>query len=170
MSVDLFLLGLVERNETVENVVAGGSIVGSTLVVGEVVLHRAHGELLLETVDLVEEKNDGGLDEPTGVADRVEQSQGLLHTVDGLIFEKQLVVLGNGDQEENGGDILEAVNPLLTLGSLTTDVEHTVGQIANNEGGLGDTGGLDTGAEHILVSGEVVGLGNTVNGIEVAVR
>jgi hypothetical protein len=59
------------------------------------------------------------------------------------------------------------VNPLLTLGSLTTDIEHAVGQIANDEGGLGDTSGLDTRAEDILVSGEVVGLSNAVNSIEV---
>ena len=102
------------------------------------------------------------------VADGVEQCQGFLHTVDGLVFEEQLVVLGDGDQEEDGGDVLEAVNPLLSLGSLTTDVEHAVCQVADDECGLGDTGGLDTGTEDILVGGEVVGLGDAVNGVEVA--
>jgi hypothetical protein len=60
------------------------------------------------------------------------------------------------------------VNPLLTLGTLTTDVEHAVGQIANDEGGLGNTGGLDTRAENILVGGEVIGLSDAVNSVEVA--
>ena len=91
-----------------------------------------------------------------------------MHTVDGLVLKQQLVVFGNGNQEQNGGDVLEAVNPLLSLGSLTTNVEHTVGEIADDESSLGDTGSLDTRAEHILVGREVVGLGDTVNGIEVA--
>lgn len=163
VSVDLLLLGLVERDETVEDVVASRGVVGTALVVGEVVLHRADGELLLETIDLVEEENDRGLDEPPGVADGVEQSQGFLHTVHGLVFEEQLVVLGDGDQEENGGNILEAVNPLLTLGTLTTNVEHAVCQVSDDECGLGDTGGLDTGTEDILIGGKVIGLGNTLN-------
>lgn len=168
VGVDLLLLGLVQRHEAVENVVTGGSVVGTTLVVGEVVLHGADGQLLLEAVDLVEEENDRGLDEPAGVANGVEQGECFLHTVDGLVLEQQLVVLGDGDQEEDGGDVLEAVDPLLTLGTLTTDVEHAVGQIANDEGGLGDTGGLDTRAENILVGGEVVGLSDAVNSVKVA--
>lgn len=115
MGVDLLLLGLVQGDEAVENVVAGGSVVGTTLVVGEVVLHRADGQLLLEAIDLVEEENDGGLDEPSGVADGIEQGQGFLHTVHGLVLKQQLIVLGDGDQEKDGGDVLEAVNPLLSL-------------------------------------------------------
>ncbi|KAI6757209.1 hypothetical protein HG531_003034 [Fusarium graminearum] len=55
----------------------------------------------------------------------VGESKGLLHSVDGLIFEKELIVFGDGDQEKNGGDVLEAVNPLLSLGSLATNVEHS---------------------------------------------
>lgn len=167
VSIDLLLLCLVQRDESVEDVVASGCVVGTTLIVGEVVLHRANGELLLEAVDLVQEENDRGLDEPSGVADGVEQGERLLHTVDRLIFKEQLVVLGNGDQEQNRGDVLEAVDPLLTFGSLTTNIEHTVGQVANDESSLGDTGGLDTGAEHILVIGHVVRLSDPVNGVEV---
>jgi hypothetical protein len=91
-----------------------------------------------------------------------------LHTVDGLVLEQQLVVLGDGDQEEDSGDVLEAVNPLLTLGTLTTNVEHAVGQITNDEGGFGNTSGLNTRAENILVGGEVVGLSDAVNSVEVA--
>lgn len=168
--VDLLLFGLVQGNESVEDVVASRRVVGTALVIGEVVLHRANGELLLEAIDLVEEENDRGLDEPPGVADRVEQSQGFLHTVDGLVFEEQLVVLGDGDKEQNGSDVLEAVDPFLALGSLTTNVEHAVCEVTNDECGLGDTGSLDTGTEDILVGGEVVGLGNALNGIEVAKR
>lgn len=168
MSVDLLLLGLVERHKAVEDVVTCRGVVGTTLVVREVVLHGADRQLLLEAIDLVQEENDGSLDEPSRVANRVEQCQGLLHTVHRLIFEEQLVVLRNGDQEKNRCHVLEAVDPLLTLRTLATNIEHPVGQVANDEGSFCDTGGLDTGAEDILVSREVIGLSNTLHGIKVA--
>ena len=170
MSVNLLLLGLVQRHEAVEDVIASRGIVGTALVVGEVVLHGADGQLLLEAIDLVEEKNDGGLDEPSRVANRVEQCKGFLHTVDRLIFEEQLVVFGDSNQEKDRGHVFEAVNPLLPFGSLTTNIKHPVGQIANDECGFRDTGGLDTRAEDILVGGEIVGLGNALNSIEVATQ
>jgi hypothetical protein len=91
-----------------------------------------------------------------------------LHTVDSLIFEEELVVLGDGDKEENGGDILEAVNPLLTFGTLSTNVKHAVGEVTNDEGGFGDTRGLDTRTEDILVTRKVVGLSDALNRIKVA--
>lgn len=86
-----------------------------TFVVREVVLHRAHGKLLLEPIDLVQEQNYAGLDEPPGIANAVEKSESLLHTVDSLIFEQKLIVFRDGDQEQNGGDIFEAVDPLLSF-------------------------------------------------------
>ena len=115
MSVDLLGLVLVERDETVENVVASSGVIRTTLVVWEVVLHGADGELLLEPINFVQEQNDRSLDEPSRVADGVEQCEGFLHTVDGFIFEEELVVFGDGDEEKDGGDVLEAVDPFLPL-------------------------------------------------------
>lgn len=92
MGVDLLSLVLVERHEAVENVIACRGVVSTTLVVGEVVLHGADGKLLLEPIDLVQEQNDRGLDEPSRVANAVEEGKSFLHTVDSLIFEEQLVV------------------------------------------------------------------------------
>ena len=163
MGVDLLCLVLVERDESVEDVVAGSGVVWAALVVGEVVLHGADGQLLLEPVDLVQEQDDGCLDKPPRVADGVEQCEGFLHTVDSLVFEQQLVVLGDGDQEKDRGNVLEAVDPLLSLGTLATNVEHAVGQVTDDEGSLGDTSGLDTRPEDILVIGDVVGGGDAVN-------
>lgn len=65
MRVDLLGLVLVQADESVQDVVARRRIVITALVIGEVVLHRADWELLLESVDLVEEENDGRLDEPS---------------------------------------------------------------------------------------------------------
>merc|ERR1712137_1444159 len=59
MGVNLLGLMLVQRDEAVEDVVASSSVVWAALVVGEVVLHWADGELLLEAINLVEEQDDG---------------------------------------------------------------------------------------------------------------
>lgn len=61
------------------------------------------------------------------------------------------------------------MDPLLSLGSLSSNIEHSVGEVTDDESCLGDTGGLDTRAQDILVTGGVVGGGDTVDGIEVAV-
>jgi hypothetical protein len=139
-----------------------------TFVIREVVLHRAYWQLLLETIDLVEEEDDGRLDEPSRVADGIEECEGLLHTVDCLVLEEQLIVFRDGNKEKNGGDVLEAVNPLFPLGSLAADIEHAVGEVANDKGRFGDTSSLDTGTEDVLVIGGVVGSGNALDGIKVA--
>jgi hypothetical protein len=170
MCVDLLALMLVKGDEAVQDVVASRAIVITTIVVGEVVLHWADGKLLLEPIDLVEEKNDRGLDEPPGVADGIEKGKSFLHTVDRLVFEKQLVVLGNSDQKENGRDVLEAVNPLLTLRSLATNIEHSVCELADNESRLGNTSRLDTRPQDILVVGHVIRGSNTGNVVEVVSR
>lgn len=64
MCVNLLGLVLVQADETVQDVVASSSVVGTALIVREVVLHGTDGQLLLESIDLVEEENDRCLDEP----------------------------------------------------------------------------------------------------------
>ena len=61
------------------------------------------------------------------------------------------------------------MDPLLSLGTLAANVEHTVGQVADDEGRFGDTGGLDTRSEHILIAGKIVGLSDARDGIKVAI-
>lgn len=168
MCVDLLRLVLVQADESVQDVVASRGVVITSLVVGEVVFHGADRQLFFEPIDLVQEQDYRRLDEPSRVADGVEKGQGLLHSVDGLIFEQQLVVLGNSDEEQNSSHVLEAVNPLLTLRPLATHVEHPVSEITNDKGRLGNTGGLDTGTKDILVVGHVVGSSDTSDVIEVA--
>lgn len=167
VGVDLLSLVLVQANKAVKDVVASRSIVVATLVVGEVVLHRADGQLLLEAINLVEEQNDRRLDEPSGVTDAVEQSQSLLHTVDRLVLEQELIVFRNSHEEKDGSDVLETMNPLLPLGSLATNIEHAIGEITNDEGRLGNTGRLHTRSENVLVIGHVIRSGNTGNVVEV---
>ena len=86
-----------------------------TIIVWEVVLHWADWQLLFESINFVQEQNYAGLDEPSRVTDAVEEGEGFLHTVDRFVFEKQLVVFGDGYQEKDCGNIFEAMNPLLSF-------------------------------------------------------
>lgn len=168
MGVDLFCLVLVETDESVQDVVTCESVIISTFIVWEVVLHRTDGKLLLESIDLVQEQDNWRLDKPSWIANRVEKCKRFLHTVDSFIFEKQLIVLGDSDQEEDCRDILKAMDPLLSLGTLSSNIEHAVGKVSNDEGGFGDTRGLDTGAKDILIIWHVIMLSDSFDVIKVA--
>jgi len=58
VSVDLLGLMLVQANESVQDVVACQCVIITTFVVGEVVLHWADWELLLEAINLVQKQDD----------------------------------------------------------------------------------------------------------------
>lgn len=115
MGVDLLRLVLVQADESVQDVVAGQSVILASLVIREVVLHWAGWQLLLETIDFVQEQNYRGLDEPSGITDGIEKRESLLHAVDSLVLEQKLIVLGDGNKEEDGCDVLEAMDPLLSF-------------------------------------------------------
>ena len=141
-----------------------------TFVIWEVVVHWADGKLLLESIDLIQEENDAGLDEPPRVADAVEKCKGFLHTVDRLIFEQKLIIFRDCDQEEDGCDIFEAMDPLLSFRSLPTNIKHSVGQVLDDEGGFGDASSLDTRAQDILVVGHVIVSSDPIDRIKVTKR
>jgi hypothetical protein len=42
-------------------------------------------------------------------------------------LEQHLVVLAEGDAEDDGGDVLETVDPLFALAPLAADVKHADG-------------------------------------------
>ena len=129
----------------------GSNLIELAFVVREVILHRRNRQLLLKSIDLVQEQDNGGLDEPPGIADGVEQGESLLHTVDGFIFEQELIVLGYGDEEEDGSDVLKAVDPLLTFRSLTSDIEHAVCKLANDKSSLRNACSLYSRSKYVLV-------------------
>ncbi|KAG5463361.1 MAG: hypothetical protein BJ554DRAFT_8207 [Olpidium bornovanus] len=168
--VDVFCFrpGLV--HEAVEDVVAGGLERVVAQVVGEQLGQRRDEELLFEHVDLVQEEDDRRVDEPARVADRVEEREGLLHPVDVLVLEEHLVVLGDGDEEDDGRHVVEAVDPLFPLGPLPANVKQPVDQAADVERGLRDPGRLHAGAEDVLVRRDVVVLRDPLDRIEEAAR
>lgn len=101
-----------------------------------------------------------------GVTDGVEEHEGLVHLIGVMILDEDLIVTGDGDEEEEGGDILEAVDPLFPLTPLAAHIEHTVGEGTDMEEGLGDTGGLDPASKDILVGGDVLWGEEAIEGVE----
>lgn len=59
--------------------------------------------------------------------------------------------------------------PFLSFRSLTTNIVHAVGQLSNVEGSLGDASGLDSRAKDVLIVGNVVGLRNARDRVEITV-
>jgi hypothetical protein len=85
-----------------------------------------------------------------------------------LVLEEQLIIFRNGNQEKDGGNVFEAVNPLLSLRSLPTNIEHSVGEVLDDESCFGNTGSFDARSQDILIVGEIIVGGNSVDGVEIA--
>jgi hypothetical protein len=92
---------------------------------------------------------------------------GLLLAYHSFIFNQRLVIFRNGHQENDGCNTLKAMNPFLSLATLTADVKHAIGQVTNDKNSLCDTGRLDSRPQNILIAGKEVTLANTINGIKV---
>ena len=58
------------------------------------------------------------------IANLLEQTHRLLHSVSGRVLEQDLVILGQRGDEDDGCDVVEAVDPLLALVTLTANVVH----------------------------------------------
>jgi len=69
----------------------------------------------------------------------VEELKRLVHAVGHVVLVQDLVELREADAEEHGGHVLEAVDPLLALGALTSDVDHDELVTIDRELRLNDT-------------------------------
>jgi len=67
-----------------------------------------------------------------------------------------MVEATNSDQEEDDLNVVKNMNPLLPLGSLSTDVEHAVCERAGLEDGLADSSRPQTTTENILIARQIV--------------
>lgn len=65
MSIDLFRVGLVEGNKSIQDIIARCFVCFWARKIREVFSKWMFWQLLLEDIDLVEEKNDGCLYEPS---------------------------------------------------------------------------------------------------------
>ena len=158
MSVDFLMWVSVQRTELVHEVFRSGLPVRwVALEVWKTVLgYRVVGHLLFEEVHFVEEEDQGAVGEPLRVGDGFPKHEGFLHLVLGIVsnsfegimrfgtygisvFDQRLVVTTDGDQKQQAVYVLEAVNPLLTLRSLSTNIEHAVCECSKVENRLGNS-------------------------------
>ena len=89
-----------------------------------IVVVKAHLEthvldLLLEQILLVEEDGNGRVTEISTVTNLVKQQQGFLHAVHRVVLGQHLIVLAETGDEEDETHLIEHVNPLSALISLT---------------------------------------------------
>jgi hypothetical protein len=88
-------------------------------------------------------------------------------TYHALVFVQHLIILTERDEEDESGDILETVDPLLSLASLATHVEELVRKLADLEGRFCDPCRFDTTTKDILIGGHVMRFGHAVDSGEV---
>lgn len=86
------------------------------------------------------------------------------------VLKEHLVVFGNGDEKDERGDILKAVDPFFPLRPLSSHIQHAVREIADNKRRLCDAGCLDARSKHILVARNVVRLTDTEDRVKVTAR
>ena len=67
-----------------------------------------------------------------------------------------LVVFGGGDEEEDGGDRVEALEPAPPLRPLPADVHHLEGNVLDLKVILVDALGRLTGEQDVLLGGEII--------------
>ena len=116
---DLLIGALVHLDELVPEIVAAIFVVVGLAVVVREILVRSLDLLLAnlrrKEVALVEEEDHGGADEPPAVAYLIKEGYCLDHAVNLVILGEHLVVLTQGDNENNGVHPIETVGPLLAL-------------------------------------------------------
>lgn len=57
------------------------------------------------------------------------------------VLEKNMIVAADSNKEQYNLDIIENMYPLLALGSLATNIEHSVCQVTGFEDSLADASG-----------------------------
>ncbi len=143
---------------------------GQTGVIIETAFHVDTLDLFFKEIAFVEKEDDGGVSKPLTVADLVKEGDGFVHAVDTFVLVKLHVVLAEGDAEDEGRDILEAVDPLFALVSLATDVHHAPVHAAQLKRDFGDTRCSCTRPEQIVLRGRVIRLCNAINVVKEALQ
>jgi hypothetical protein len=89
----------IQQDKSASDILARGGEVWSSIMI-KIRLQWAFRQLLPEHVSLVERCNDWSFDGPSGVTNRVKQVKGFLHATDCLVFDERLVILREGDYEQ----------------------------------------------------------------------
>ena len=86
---------------------------------------------LFQQVHFVQKQDDWYVLKYNVVHDRLEDVPGLLDSVGLPVLQKNLVVLWGWGHEENTGDGVETLEPLLSLSPLTTNINKEEGNSAS---------------------------------------
>jgi hypothetical protein len=73
-----------------------------------------------------------------------------------LVFDQDVIETADGYQEQDDLDVVENVDPLLSLRTLTTDIKHLESQVAGIEDSLADTCRPKACTQDVLISGNIV--------------
>ncbi len=92
--------------------------------VGKVFANVDFAYLLHQKVHLVEEEDYGHIGKELVVDYGLKDVHGLHQTVGAAVFHQHLVELAGGHHEEDGGDAVKALKPLLSLRALATHIYH----------------------------------------------
>lgn len=98
-------------------------------VVADVHAFLAH--FILQQIHLVEKENEWDVCKDSIVDDRVKDVPRLLKSIDVTIFQQNLIELRGRRQEEDSGDVVETLEPFLTLSPLTSDIDEEERYVLN---------------------------------------
>lgn len=101
-------------------------------------------DLLREQILFVEEQNDGDGLEPSVVPDVLEEGQRFAEAILSVILPEHQIVGGGRADEDDGRDVVEALNPFSSLVTLAADVEHVESNFVHLEFRLKDASCHDT--------------------------
>ncbi len=93
----------------------------------EVVADAAVLDLVYEEIRLVEKEDDRYTAEAPVVDDRVKDIDAFHQTVGDAVLKEGLVEGTGGDEEQDGGDFIKALEPLVSLGTLPAHVNKAEG-------------------------------------------
>ena len=80
-----------------------------------------------------------------------------------FVLHEALIITTDSHQEEQAVHILEAVDPLLPLGPLTTNIKHSIDVTTKVKDRLGDACRAEPRAEYILVSRQIIDSKEAIN-------
>mmetsp|Transcript_18450 Transcript_18450/g.36919 ORF Transcript_18450/g.36919 Transcript_18450/m.36919 type:complete len:216 (+) Transcript_18450:146-793(+) len=124
-------------------------------------------DLLFEEILLVQKQNHRRVFKETVVADFVEKVNGFHHTIRRGILVQGLIVFRQGSYKNNSCNIVKAMNPLLSLISLSTYIVHNKLSIIDDILLLNDTRRANTTQQDILLRCHVFRLHDAVNRVKI---
>lgn len=85
-----------------------------------------------------------------------------------FVLDQHLIVATDGNQEQDYLNIIENVQPLLALRALSTNIEHSICEIAQIEDRFGDARSTESRTQNVLICGNVRFVEEPINVGEIA--